>query len=63
MRRPKVITKKLNRGWFWEFIASNGKIIAVGGEPFKTKRNAETAARTMVKTAKTLEDDFDILKI
>lgn len=31
-------------GWYWRVVAANNRILAVGGEPFKTPANARRAA-------------------
>ena len=44
-----------NGDWYWRLRAKNGRIIAIGGEGFKTKWGATRALKTVQKTFAKLE--------
>ena len=36
-----LVIFKARLGWYWRFVASNGRVLAIGGEPFATPTTAE----------------------
>jgi uncharacterized protein YegP (UPF0339 family) len=35
----RVEVFKRRKGWYWRLRAGNNRIVAIGGEPFKTQRS------------------------
>lgn len=46
MKQPLLHIIKRRRGWYWRLVAVNGRVIAIGGEPFASERNALRAFKT-----------------
>lgn len=38
---------KRRLGWYWRFTARNGRVLAVGGEPFSRERDALRAFKAL----------------
>lgn len=49
----RVEVFKRKRGWYWRVRSRNGKIIAIGGEPFTRVDNAR---RAYINAAKKMAD-------
>lgn len=48
------ITQGRDGKWYWHIVASNGKIIADGGEGYCSKSNAKRALRNLIKLIRSL---------
>lgn len=54
----KHIYKAANGEWAWRIRASNGQIVAIGGETFVTKSGAETAFMTALRNTLVLASEI-----
>ncbi len=37
----RLVLSKRRLGWYWRLVAKNGRIVAIGGEPFSSKNKAQ----------------------
>lgn len=47
----KLIILRRRLGWYWRLVAKNGRILAVGAEPFSSKHKARNAVTLTLFTA------------
>ena len=52
----KFIIYKTKKGYHWKAVARNGKVQALGGEPFPTMYNAQRAVQAFYKAVYNKED-------
>lgn len=52
MRKYQFHIYQDNRGaWRWQLRASNGRVVADGGEGYTSKRNAENGVKALLRIA------------
>ena len=54
----KHVYKAENGQWGWHVKASNGEIVAIGGEQFVSKSGAQTAFRTALRNMLVLASEI-----
>lgn len=58
--------KKNDNNWYWRLRAKNGRIVAIGGEPFKHQSNCYRACKALINgilNAFTDVNEYDFIPI
>ena len=48
----KLVILRRKRGWYWRLVAKNGRIVAIGGEPFARPSTARKAFVSLFAAAR-----------